>query len=85
MPVIKPVSDLNDYPNLLKDVGAGAPVYLTENGAERYVLMDIGDYGRLQVAARISHELRRGRRSGEGQGWIPHAEVVSHFEDRIRV
>ena len=85
MPVIKPISDLNDYPNLLKDVGEGEPVYLTENGTGRYVLMDIGDYGRLQGASRLSHELRRGRRSGEEQGWIPHAEVVSHFEGRIRV
>ena len=50
MPIIKPVSDLRNYPEVLKNVGEGAPVYLTKNGTGRYVLMDIGDYGRKRFA-----------------------------------
>ena len=40
MPIIKPVSDLRNYPEVLKSVGEGTPVYLTKNGTGRYVLMD---------------------------------------------
>ena len=32
MPLIKPVSDLRNYPEVLKDVKSGSPVYLTKNG-----------------------------------------------------
>ena len=44
MPIIKPVSELRNYPDVLKEVKAGVPVYLTKNGSGRYVLMDIADY-----------------------------------------
>ena len=39
MPLIKPVSDLRNYPEVLKDVKSGSPVYLTKNGTGRYVLI----------------------------------------------
>lgn len=83
MPIIKPVSDLRNYPDVLKSVGEGVPVYLTKNGTGRYVLMDISDYGRLESAMRLSFELRRGKRSGENQGWLSHEDMVAHFGDRV--
>ena len=79
MPIIKPVSDLRNYPEVLKNVGEGAPVYLTKNGTGRYVLMDIGDYGRIESVLRLSHELQRGKKSGETQGWISHEGMRKHF------
>ena len=79
MPIIKPVSDLRNYPEVLKDVGEGMPVYLTKNGTGRYVLMDIGDYGRIESVLRLSHELQRGKKSGETQGWISHGDMQKHF------
>jgi prevent-host-death family protein len=48
MLVIKPVSDLRNYPEVLKDVKSGSPVYLTKNGTGRYVLIDIADYNSVE-------------------------------------
>ena len=75
MPVIKPVSELRNYPDVLKDVKAGSPVYLTQNGTGRYVLIDIANYATVEAAERLSHQLMRGRLSGETQGWIGKDEV----------
>ena len=69
MPMIKPVSELRNYPDILKEVKAGSPVYLTKNGTGRYVLIDIADYSNVEAAAKLSFELMRGRLSGENSGW----------------
>lgn len=82
MPIIKPISDLRNYPDVLKNVGEGSPVYLTKNGTGRYVLMDIADFGRMESAMRLSFELHRGKRSGEIQGWLSHEDVEAHFRGR---
>ena len=82
---IRPVSDLrNKYPEVESEIEKG-PVYLTKNGTGRYVLMDIGDFGRMEGAMRLSYELHRGKRSGETQGWISATEIERHFKDRCRV
>ncbi|MBR6587032.1 MAG: type II toxin-antitoxin system prevent-host-death family antitoxin [Kiritimatiellae bacterium] len=83
MPIIKPVSDLRNYPDVLKNVGEGSPVYLTKNGTGRYVLMDIQDYGRIESVLRLAYELQRGKKSGETQGWISQEEMMCHFKDRV--
>ena len=82
MPMIKPVSELRNYPDVLKDVKVGTPVYLTKNGTGRYVLIDIADYAAVEAAGRLSHELMRGRLSGETQGWITKDAMRSHFAER---
>jgi prevent-host-death family protein len=61
MPLIKPVSDLRNYPEVLKGVKVGQPVYLTKNGKGRYVLIDIEDYSVVESATRLGMELMRGR------------------------
>ena len=61
MPISKPVSELRNYPEVLKEVKAGVPVYLTKNGTGRYVLMDIADYANVEAAERLNYELMRGR------------------------
>ena len=83
MPVIKPVSELRNYPDVLKDVKAGSPVYLTKNGTGRYVLIDIADYATVEAAERLSHQLMRGRLFGETQGWIGKDEMRRHMTERI--
>ena len=79
MPIIKPVSELRNYPEVLKEVRAGVPVYLTKNGSGRYVLMDIADYANVEAAERLNHELMRGRLAGETQGWISKDAMRQHF------
>ena len=44
MPNIKPISDLRNYSEVLRDVDVGAPVFLTKNGRGRYVIVDMQDY-----------------------------------------
>ena len=41
MPNIKPISDLRNYSEVLRDVDVGAPVFLTKNGRGRYVIVDM--------------------------------------------
>lgn len=70
MPNIKPISDLRNYSEVLHDVAAGAPVFLTKNGRGRYAILDIQDYERTQAALRLMNELAKGRQSGEEKGWL---------------
>ena len=41
MPNIKPISDLRNYSDVLRDVSVGAPVFLTQNGRGRYAIIDM--------------------------------------------
>ena len=44
MPSIKPVSDLRNYGEVLRDVAVGQPVFLTKNGRGRYAVIDMEEY-----------------------------------------
>lgn len=85
MPMIKPVSDLRNYPDVLKDVKSGSPVYLTKNGTGRYVLIDIADYNSIESAMKLNMKLMRGRISGERDGWIDKAEMRKRFMEKANV
>jgi PHD/YefM family antitoxin component YafN of YafNO toxin-antitoxin module len=52
MPNIKPVSDLRNYNEVLKDIVVGSPVFLTKNGRGRYVIMDMCEYNELEKVKR---------------------------------
>jgi len=49
MGIIKPISDLRNYNQVLKDCVANSPVYLTKNGRGRYVLVDIDEFEKIQA------------------------------------
>lgn len=70
MPNIKPISDLRNYSEVLRDVDVGAPVFLTKNGRVRYAILDIQDFERTQAKLRLVSELEKGRKSGEEKGWL---------------
>ena len=82
MPKIKPISDLRNYNEVLRDVSVGEPVFLTKNGRGRYALMDIEDYDKTQATIKLMNELNKGRKSGEEKGWIIHEDVRRHFEEK---
>ena len=44
MPNIKPISDLRNYTEVLKEAQVGAPVFLTKNGRGEYVILDMKEY-----------------------------------------
>jgi prevent-host-death family protein len=78
MPTIKPVSDLRNYGEVLRDVAVGSPVFLTKNGHGRYVVLDIDEYKEFEKMAawrKLKSELDKGRQSGEENGWIAADEV----------
>jgi len=79
MPNIKPISDLRNYSEVLRDVSAGAPVFLTKNGRGKYAIVDIQDYEKTQATLRLMNELAKGRKSGEQEGWLTLEAVEEHL------
>jgi prevent-host-death family protein len=75
MPNIKPVSDLRNYNEVLQDVSAGRPVFLTKNGRGRFAIVDIIDFEKSQAKLELLSALARGRRSGEENGWLSANDV----------
>jgi len=84
MPNIKPISDLRNYGEVLRDVAIGSPVFLTKNGRGRYAVLDIEEYveyEKTQTWRKLKSELDKGRLSGEEKGWTPVEEVWTHLEE----
>ena len=79
MPNIKPVSDLRNYSEVLKDISSGSPVYLTKNGRGRYVILDMEEYEKKEAIIQLIAELEKGRISGEKEGWYALEEVRKEF------
>ena len=85
MPSIKPVSDLRNYGEVLREVAVGQPVFLTKNGRGRYAVLDMEDYAefeRMKAMKQLLTELDKGRASGEQEGWLPADEVFRDLEAR---
>ena len=70
MPNIKPVSDLRNYNEVLRDISEGEPVFLTKNGRGRYVIIDMKQYEKTKATIRLLEELARGEKLGREQGWL---------------
>ena len=60
MPNIKPVTDLRNYTEVLREVSMDSPVFLTRNGRGSYAILDIRDYERLQAEIALASELNKG-------------------------
>lgn len=75
MPNIKPVSDLRNYTEVLRDISVGEPVFLTKNGRGRYAIVDIEEYERTKAIIKLMGELSKGECSGREKGWTDLAEV----------
>ena len=75
MPNIKPVSDLRNYNEVLRDIAVGEPVFLTKNGRGRYALVDMREYEKMRAAMRLFSELSRGEQSARENGWLSIEEV----------
>ena len=83
MPNIKPVSDLRNYGEVLRDVAVGQPVFLTKNGHGRYAVLDMEEYReyeRMKAMNWLLGELDKGRTSGQQDGWLSEDEVFSDLE-----
>ncbi len=79
MPNIKPISDLKNYSDVLRDVSTGSPVFLTKDGRGRYAIIDMQDYERTRATLKLLDELAKGKKSGEENGWLSSEDVKAHF------
>lgn len=84
MPSIKPVSDLRNYTEVLRDVDGGEPVFLTQNGRGRYVILDIEEYEKIRATLKLMNELEKGERSARENGWIDFSEIEKDFANDIK-
>lgn len=75
MPNIKPVSDLRNYNEVLKDIAIGEPVFLTKNGRGRYAIVDIEEYEKTRATLKLMGELAKGERCGNENGWLSIADI----------
>ena len=85
MPNIKPVSDLRNYGEVLRDVAVGQPVFLTRNGHGRYAVLDMEEYRqyeKLLAMQKLMTALEQGRRSGEEHGYLDANDVFAELEAR---
>lgn len=75
MPNIKPISDLRNYTEVLKEAQEGAPVFLTKNGRGEYVILDMKEYDRMRATIALMSKLEEGEQSARKEGWLSADEV----------
>ena len=75
MPNIKPVSDLRNYNEVLRDISVGEPVFLTKNGRGRYAIVDMEEYEKTRAVIKLMGELSKGEQSGKEKGWTDFADA----------
>ena len=75
---IKPVSDLRNYTDVLKDCRIDSPVFLTKNGRGKYVIMDVEQYDRLMAQIRLMDKIVRAeKRIENGEEYLTLDELKS--------
>jgi prevent-host-death family protein len=77
MIAIKPVLDLRNYNEVLKNVADESPVFLTKNGRGCYAVISIKDYEKLTATKTLFAELKKGEDSAKEKGWLSAKDVRS--------
>ena len=75
MPNIRPVSDLRNYGEVLKEISVDAPVFLTKNGRGKYAIVDMEEYERTKATIKLMSQLAKGEASVKEGGWIDGNDV----------
>ena len=75
MPNIRPVSDLRNYAEVLKEISVDEPVFLTKNGRGKYVIVDMEEYEKTRAVIKLMSKLSEGKKSVKEHGWISDDEV----------
>jgi len=76
MPNIKPVSDLRNYNDVLKDVTVGDPVFLTKNGRGKFAILDIEEYEKSQATIKLLSNLMAAEKAiNTGDEWLTKEQV----------
>ena len=80
MPNIKPISDLRNYTEVLKEVRENQLVYLTRNRRGAYAIVDIGEMDRLKATVQFLTKLEEGEQSARENGWLTADEVENALD-----
>lgn len=73
MPNIKPISDLRNYTEVLKQVDASSRVYLTRNGHGEYGILtmsEIDELDKCRAACTLFSKLKKAEERADKEGWI---------------
>ena len=83
MPNIKPISDLRNYTDILKQVDVSKRVYLTRNGHGEYWILtmdEIDELDRYRAAYQLISKLKKSEERANLEGWIPSEDVEKELE-----
>ena len=83
MPNIKPISDLRNYTEVLKEVDASSRVYLTRNGHGQYGILtmaEIDELDRYRAAYTLFSKLKTAEERAEKEGWVSADDVEKKLE-----
>ncbi|MEE1114043.1 MAG: prevent-host-death protein [Eubacterium sp.] len=72
MPNIKPISDLRNYTDVLKEVDVTNRVYLTRNGHGEYGILtmkEIDELDRYRAAYTLLAKLHKAEERANAEGW----------------
>lgn len=75
MPNIRPVSDLRNYAEVLKEISFDEPVFLTKNGRGCYAIVDIEEYEQTRAIIKLMGKLSEAEKSAQEKGWISSEDV----------
>ena len=78
MPNIKPISDLRNYTEVLKQVDASSRVYVTRNGHGEYGILtmaEIDELDRYRAAYTLFSKLKKAEERADKEGWISADEL----------
>ncbi len=70
MPNIRPVSDLRNYTEVLREISVDAPVFLTKNGRGRYAIVAMEEYENTRATLKLMSKLAEAEKSVKENGWI---------------
>lgn len=78
MPNIKPISDLRNYTEVLKQVDASNRVYLTRNGHGEYGILtmaEIDELDRYRATYTLISKLKKAEERADKEGWVSADDV----------
>ena len=75
MPNIRPVSDLRNYAEVLKEISFDEPVFLTKNGRGRYAIVDIEEYEKIKAIIKLMGKIAKAEKSVKENGWLSNDDV----------
>lgn len=78
MPNIKPISELRNYTEVLKEVDETNRVYLTRNGHGEYAILtmaEVDELDRYRAAHALLSNLQKAEKRAEEEGWIDADEL----------